>query len=202
MTTLPVPSVESIELLRQALRALVQEVCAHLKDIEIPVRPWKQVLREEGLTTFPTEEREDLYDLAYRVCPQDILDKLATFRSIVQLIQKEQALAETLLLNVDGIPIDRPERQCKLIKEYFIPPFLNEYFTQTRGVSFEEEVFSRLFRSLASELQTDVVSATWLTPLINLRLSTKDVELDSRLRIRSLVTDELERWANTWELYA
>ena len=197
MTTPPIPSAESIESLRQALRALVQEVCDHLKDVEIPVCTWTRVVHEEDLTKFPTEEREDLSDLAYRICPRDVLDKLETFRSTVKLIQQDPALAENLLLSVDGAPIGRPERQCEWIKMYFIPPFLHTYFTQVQGVSFEKGAFRRSFQLLASELQAGIVSATWLTPLINLRISTENVKLGNQLRLRSPCTDELERWANT-----
>ena len=197
MTTPRVPSAESIEALRQGLRALVQEVCDHLKDVEVPVREWTRVVREECLTKFPTEEREDLQDLAYHICPRDILGKLAAFKDTFQFIQQDLALAENLFLSVDGTPIDHPEGQCDWIKSYFIPPFLHEYFIQAQGASFEEDAFSRSFRLLASELQTGVVSATWLTPLINLRISTKEIELGNKLRIRCLSTGELERWANT-----
>ena len=196
MTTPPVPSAESIESLRRVLRALVQEVCDYLKDVETPVREWTRVVREEGRTTFPNEQRKDLPALASHIFHQDILDKLPTFGCVVQFIRQDPALAEKLLVDVAGNPIDDTEGQYSWIKSCFIYPFLREYLDQSREVSFEDELFCILFRLISAEMQTAMATVNFVAPLINLRVPIGDVELDKELRLRNMSTDELERWIN------
>ena len=196
MTTPPVPSAESIESLRQALRALVQEVCDHLKDVEIPVREWTRLVREEGRTTFPNEQCKDLPALVSHIIHQDILDKLPTFGCVVQLIRRDPALAENLLVDGAGNPIDDTEGQYSLLKSCFIFPFLREYLGQSREVSFSDDLFHSLFHLISTEMQEAMAIVKLVVPLINIRVPIGDVELERKLRLRNLSTDELEIWIN------
>ena len=208
MTTPPVPSADSIEALRQALRALVKEVCDHLKDVEIPVREWTRVVhreigdarstgpRREVSTEFLTERCEDFPALASYINFQRILGKWATFRSIAQIIQRDPVLAKNLLVDGSGAPIEDVEAHHFLIEARFIIPFLKEYFSQSQKISFEERLFEDLFHLLASEIQADMTSVKCTIPLINIHISVEDFFIREDLWIRNLLTGELERWIN------
>ena len=135
MTTPPVPSAESIEALRQALRALVQEVCDHLKGVETPVREWTRVLHVERVPIPVSEQRVDISGLVSR----NALGNLPTFRRIFQLIQQDPALAGNLLTYLGGVPIDSTEYRYSWLKEMFIGPFLQRYFNQSQKLALVED---------------------------------------------------------------
>ena len=197
MTTPPVPSAESIEALRQALRALVQEVCDRLKDEKIPLRPWTRVIREgEGSVSFPIYPRPDFSDpsLLFRFWNKQ--EEFLTFESVDRIIERDPDLAGNLPVDSHCIPMCFGQKNYHAIAQTLASGFLNQYFRKVSVVPFQERVFTDLFQLLASELQTGFFFPTIVFPLVNLQISTNPIKIDHTLQIRHIFTEELEEWMN------
>ena len=197
MTTPPVPSAESIEALRQALRTLVEEVCDRLEDEKVPLRPWTRVIREgEGSVSFPIYPRPDFFDPSLRLRFWDKREELLTFESVARLIARDPALAGNLPVGPHCIPMCFGQKDYHAIARQLALGFLSQYFRKVRVVPFQEMEFRGLFQLLASELQKGFFFPTMVFPLINLRISTNPIKIDRTLQIRNIFTEELEEWMN------
>ena len=197
MTSTRVPSAESIEALRQALRALVQEACDCLKEFEIPVREWYRVVRNgERHTSFPVDLRPDFFDPSLLFRFWEKKDEFLTFASVARVIERDPDLAGNLPVDSHCIHMCLGQKDYQSIARQLASCFLRQYFRKVRVVPFQEMEFRSLFQLLASELQTGFFFPTMVFPLMNLRISTSPIKIDRTLQIRNIFTEELEEWMN------
>ncbi len=181
----------------EALKLFVQEVCAAISQIEIPKRPWTRIVRDEQAVSYPKEERSDLTWLLVRLRIGLHENPTEALQRVIHEARDDQKLRNLLLRDAGGKPITDEKAQY-WITEQICGAFLGAYFDRTENQAFDETTFEDTFHQLITELKSPLVTVTEVSPLINCRLDSSQVEIAPWLAIRKLTTDELEKELNKY----
>ncbi len=179
--------------MREALKALVKEVCDTCSGQDMPMRQWIRITRNDDRSMlWPIELRP--HHLALQVKLDRIRDQIQSLNEIVRIVENDAALAAAFLVDDTGLPLANSVVGRTWISGSLTNPFLLQYFDIKRDFVFDPEIVDALADQLPKSIHPPTLSL--VCPLLNATLEAETVQITPFMKLRKLTTDELEDWLN------
>jgi len=186
---------------KTALRQFVEEACTTLGDTGIAVRRWVRIVRKEGGTSFPEEERTDYSGTSFLLVRKYHDNPPDSLRKLIDAARKVPELANILLVDAAGNPIHEEKTQLWWIISMFFGNFIREYLKEANTIKFDEQAFNKILKRLLRDIESPNIPVKELSPLMNASLDCESITVAPYLVIRKLTTNELEKWFNDYIIY-
>ena len=177
------------------LRELAETSCKYLSESPFPMRDWITIIHQtESSSSLPVEKRPDT--MAISISIYSLVEKHFNIEELSKVISYDTKLNSRLLVDAGGNPIvDIPSQKWWLIT-FLVMPILTSYFSLRREYSFDYELFIQVAEGHLSELLLDRTTLVSISPLAHVRIVSDSIEIDKGIRIRRLLSDEIEPWLN------
>jgi hypothetical protein len=196
-----------LELLKAALQSFLQEACAILSKVNIPVSLRQCVtFKDDDVIGWHwethNEQSPDLYKLAWFFMWQT--PSIFSGDLLLQVLRDNPKFVAKYHPEIDN-PDDWPGgRYLKNdVWNALLSPYLEKCLSRNGQVIFDQDIFDQVFIDTIADVESPHASIeTHLIPLGNLFISQEEpIDLEPGFRLRQLTSEEIEKWLNpTWML--
>jgi hypothetical protein len=190
---------EYLDKIKNEIKRIVQRCFELFNQYDVPMQAFRNLQIDEGGDQWQMQSGigPDWSTLEFQF--NIFSSHAATFEPLVNSILNDPELVPKLPFDPNAI--DARPRYYHFARGWmwhtFIKPCLDAGFTHDDKFQFNEQVFDTLFNQFMREIESPVVAyATYLMPLVHLKLSAEDANFTTGLKLRRIGTKEIERWLN------